>query len=429
MGHAPLQNIYNMQTKRKTGGTQKNNLVIQQLSFSQVNRTNLDIKAWRNALQTAESEITPRRVPLYDIYFDVLLDTHLQSVIQKRKTAVLTGNIQFMRNGNIDESINKQLQSPWFRNFLSNLIDTRFWGHSVFQFYRNGEWINFDFIPRRHIEPVFGKLLTSTHDTTGIPYRDGMFKNILEVGEPRNLGLLLNASPYVIYKRNGMADYAQYAEIFGQPMREGIYDGYDEIARQKLKEDLTEMGGGGVFIHPENTQIKLIETANKSGDSKLYTDLVNLCNAEISKLILGNTLTTEQGEKGARSLGEVHQDVEDKVAHSDRMFILDTLNYDLADIFASLGVNTANGEFVFEEKTSVDLSQRVIIDMQISSKVPVDDDYWYETYDIPKPKNYKRLKAEQEEQRKALQQSFKQQPEEDKKDVENAFKRFLNFFG
>ena len=33
-----------------------------------------------------------------------------------------------------------------------------------------------------------------------------------------------------------------------------------------------------------------------------------VCNEELSKIFLGNTLTTSQGENGARSLGDVHKD-------------------------------------------------------------------------------------------------------------------------
>ncbi|HZK07861.1 MAG TPA: DUF935 family protein [Bacteroidales bacterium] len=411
------------------------NLVIQQVIFSQPKRDNLDIAKWRNAIKSAESINLPRRHDLYDIYNDVLIDAHLSAVIQKRKTAVLTGNIQFVKNGTADENVTMQIDSPWFRSFIADLIDTILWGHSVFQFYRLGNWIAYDLIPRKHINPVHGTLLRTQTDTTGLPYRDGAYQNLLEVGNPRDLGLLCKAAPHIIYKRNGMGDFAQFAEIFGQPMREGIYDGYDEVARQKLREDLENMGSSGIFIHPENTQINLIDAPDKSGNSDLYTDLIDLCNAEVSKLILGNTLTTDQGDKGTQALGTVHQDVEDKIAHSDRRFVLDTLNYELTDILSSLGINTTNGEFVFEEKTQVDLSQRVIIDMQLASRVPIDDDYWYETYDVPKPKNYKKLKAEQDEQRKALTAASAASKDgrtsvskDDKNETENLFKRFFNFF-
>ena len=90
---------------------------------------------------------------------------------------------------------------------------------------------------------------------------------------------------------------------------------------------------------------------------------------------------------------------------------------------------------IWWNKQQLNLNERVIVDMQIASKVPVDDDYWYETYDIPKPKNYKKLKAEQEQQRKALHEISTDiasqrlsDTKNDKKATENAFKRFLNFF-
>jgi phage gp29-like protein len=370
------------------------NVIIQQVILSQTKRENLDINKWRTALRSAESITSPRRDALYDLYNDIMLDAHLAAVIQKRKTSVLNSMVQFVRDGDVDEDINIQIDSPWFRRFISDLIDTIFWGHSVFQFYKEADWITYDLIPRKHINPVNGMFLKAQTDTTGIPYRDGGFPNIIETGEAKDLGLLCKAAPHVIYKRNGMADYAQFAELFGQPLREGIYDGYDEVARQKLREDLETMGSSSVFIHPENTQIKLLESGDKSGNSTLFTDLIALCNAEISKLILGNTLTTDQGDKGTQALGTVHQDIEEQIKISDRRYVLDTLNYDLADIFATLGINTEGGEFVFVDKQQFNLTEKAAIDMQIASKIPIDDDYWYETYGIPKPDNYDELKAE-----------------------------------
>jgi len=373
---------------------QDKKIIINQVVLSQVNRQNVDIDKWRSALRSAESITSPKRIELYDLYHDVLLDTHLSSVILKRKTAVLNSQIVFQTDGDPDETIDLQISSPWFTRMISNLIDTIFWGFTVMQFYKEGDWINYDLIPRKHIRPDIGALLKSQTDLTGILYRDGAFPNILEIGQINDLGLLCKAAPWVIYKRNGMGDYAQFAELFGQPIREGIYDSFDDMAREKLKQDMNGMGGSAVFIHPENTQIKLIETTQKSSGSGLYRDMMTFCNAEISKLILGNTLTTEPGDKGARSLGEIHKDVEEQILRQDKKFILDILNYNLSDIFANLGMNTQGGEFIFYEKETIDLKEKALIDLQIASKVPIDDDYWYETYNIPKPENYDELKEE-----------------------------------
>ena len=113
----------------------------------------------------------------------------------------------------------------------------------------------------------------------------------------------------------------------------------------------------------------------------------------ILTLELGNTLTTEAGEKGTQALGTVHQSVEDKIERADRQMILDVLNYELTDVFTNLGMNTAGGEFSFVVPQNKDLSARVQIDMQLKNMgLPISDDYLYETYGIEKPKNYEELK-------------------------------------
>ncbi|MBN1340733.1 MAG: DUF935 family protein [Bacteroidales bacterium] len=375
-------------------------IVINQVIVSQIRRDSLDISNWRSAIQSAESIYYPNRTNLYDIYNEALLDTHLSAVLQKRKTAVLNTPIEFYRNGEADKTIETHTSSPWFLSLISDMIDTIFWGYSVFQFFKAGEWIEYDLIPRKHIKPEKGLLVKNQNDPTGIPYKDAGYKNLLEVGETHNLGLLCKAAPWVIYKRNGVADYAQFAEIFGQPIREGTYDAFDDLAREKLKNDMESMGGSSIFIHPDNTQIKLIETQQKTGGSDLYNDLISLCNAEISKLILGNTLTTDQGEKGARSLGEIHKEVEDQILVQDKRFVLNVLNYDFSDILRNLGINTAGGEFVFAGKEELHAKEKIDIDATLAGLIPISDDYFYETYGIPRPDNYEALKKEFVERRK-----------------------------
>ena len=62
----------------------------------------------------------------------------------------------------------------------------------------------------------------------------------------------------------------------------------------------------GVYL-PKGFELDLVE-ATRGGQAG-YGDLVEKCNGEISKAVLGQTLTTEQGDRGARSLGEVHTDI------------------------------------------------------------------------------------------------------------------------
>lgn len=358
---------------------------------TQPHRGNIDIGDYLKAVKAAENVDFPSWAKLYDIYDDILTDGHLSAVIQKRKSSILNTQIEFKRNGKVDEAIGEQLRSPWFQNFLSDLADTIQWGTSTFQFFRNGEWIGYDLIPRKHVNPVKRIILKRQTDITGDSFDE--YADLVTVGTPRDLGILAKAALYVIYKRNATADWAQFIELYGHPLKEGIYDGWDEEARTKMTDDLYNMGGSAVILHPKGTEIKIHDAGSKSASSDLYKSFVQYCNDELSKLELGNTLTTEAGDTGTQALGTVHQKVEDKIEKADRQMFLSVLNYELTDVFTNLGMNTAGGEFSFVVPQDKDLSARIIIDMQLkNSGLPMSDDYFYETYGIEKPKNYEELK-------------------------------------
>lgn len=216
--------------------------------------------------------------------------------------------------------------------------------------------MNYDLIPRKHVDPVRRLILRHQTDTTGTSWDE--YPDLLFIGSPDDPGLLVKAAIWVIYKRNDVADWAQFAEVFGAPIREYTYPTDDDEARQKALNDADSTGSLSVFVHAEDTALKLVEAANKTGSADLYDKLCERCNNEISKLFLGNTLTTEASDKGTQALGTVHKDVEEKVTLSDRQDILDVLNYDMADIFAMLGIDTTGGEFCYPEKKLIEPEKR-----------------------------------------------------------------------
>lgn len=372
--------------------------------LTQPRRFGIDIADYMLAVRAFENVDYSRRFRLYDLFSDILMDTHLTSVIEKRKNAALASSIEFRRNGKPDEKVNKQIRSPWFRKFIGDILDAKFWGFSLVQFYRKGEWVNYDLIPRKHVDPVRRLILRHQTDTTGTSWDE--YPDLLFIGSPDDPGLLVKAAIWVIYKRNDVADWAQFAEVFGAPIREYTYPTDDDEARQKALNDADSTGSLSVFVHAEDTALKLVEAANKTGSADLYDKLCERCNNEISKLFLGNTLTTEASDKGTQALGTVHKDVEEKVTLSDRQDILDVLNYDMADIFAMLGIDTTGGEFCYPEKKLIEPEKKMSILTQLRTNfnLPVGDDYLYEEFGIEKPANYNELKnARRRKRRKSRQ--------------------------
>ena len=362
--------------------------------LTQTNRTSIDISSYTSAIKAADNIKHPNRVKWLDIADELLTDAHLRAVIQKRKSAVLSIPIEFQRNGKPDEKIAEQLRSPWFYSFLEDALDTPILGNTLVQFYIENGWIGYDLIPRKHFDPVNRIILKNQGDTKGTPFEE--FPDLLLIGEPRDLGLMQAAAPYIIYKRNTIADWAQFSEIYGMPLLEGTYDSSDDEARQRLINDMWDRGANTAMLHPVGTELKIHDVNSKAGSTDLYKSFSEFCNAEISKLFLGNTLTTEAGDKGTQALGTVHKKVEERIEQTDKQFILNLLNYQMSDIFASLGINTTGGEFAFVVPQDKDLSARVQIDIQLKSMgLPISDDYLYETYGIEKPGNYDELKRQQ----------------------------------
>jgi len=386
------------------------------IRLTQPKRFNIDTADFMMAIKAAENVDYTQRAKLYDLYNDILLDTHLSSVIDKRKNAVLCSSIQFQRDGKPDEAINEQLFSPWFYRCVADILDARFWGFSLLQFYKKGEWIDYDLVPRKHVEPVRKLILTRQTDLFGASWEE--FEDLLFIGGSTDLGLLARAAPWVIYKRNTTADWAQFSEVFGMPIQEYTYETDDEEARARALQDANAIGSLATFIHGKDTELQLREAGNKTGSAEVYDRFIERCNSEISKLILGNTLTTEASTNGTQALGTVHKKVEEAVAKADREFVLNVLNYDMTDIFAHMGVDTAGGKFCFPEKKDVDpnTTMSVLTQLHTTFSLPIDDDYLYEKFGVEKPKNYEQQKKLQLqlEEKKSREEALQQQNKEEK---------------
>lgn len=369
-----------------------------------------DMNSYMQSINSAKAIDFSSRVLLYDMYESCLLDPFLSGVIDKRRIGVSRMPIEFRRNGKPVDEVNLQIRAPWFRKFLKDVLDSKLWGYALFQFYRNEKdgYINYYKVPYKHYDPIKRQLLRNQEDQTGIPIE--AFDNMLCVcDDPRSLGVMAELVPMVLYKRKNMGDWAMFCQIFGMPIREYTYDAGDEDARRKLLMDARQQGSNGVYIHPKESALNIIESANKSGTVDLYERFKDACNKEISIRILGNTLTTDAQKTGTQSLGQVHQEEEDMIKIDDRSFVLDVLNYDIADIFSSLGINTEGGEFVYVETLALNPNQQVdVIQKAMSMGLPVGHDYMYKVLQIEKPEDYDqqraRMKAEKEAQRKLQEQ-------------------------
>ncbi|WP_315349030.1 DUF935 family protein [Prevotella melaninogenica] len=395
-----------------------------------------DMNAYMQSVKAARGIDFSNRARLYDMYDSASLDLHLSGVIAKRMRGVTKIPIEFRRNGVPDDAINNQIKSPWFKQLRKDLVMSEFWGFTLVQFYLNEEGnIRYDLINRKHYDPIHRKLLKYQGSMDGVPIDD--FPDMLFVGSERDLGIYAELLPAVLYKRGDMSDWAQFCNIFGMPVREYTYDAGDEEARRRVIADARRQGANAAYIHPKESELKLVEAGNKTGSSDLYRTFAEYWDSKMSIRVLGNTLTTDAKSTGTQALGSVHKEEEDEMNSDDRDFILDILNYDMRPIFASLGFNVEGGEFVYAKKDKINPAQQIDIVQKLSSMgLPIDDDYLYETFCVAKPDNYKQLKEEKEAAKAAFKEQLGMQvnnddkKKQDKNTDKTAFKQHLrSFFG
>lgn len=381
----------NAPAKRTQGATGPINIT--ELVLKSPYRGSVDIQKWRNAITSAESVYNPMRVQLYELYNDMMLDGHLVSVIGKRRRSIKKAPIVFMRKDKEVEAVTEYLKGNQFKEMLSDLLDSHFFGHSLVQCYFD-EKFTYKLIPRKHVKPEMGHVIRGENDQSGIPYRiPPVWDYVIEAGGDKDLGLLLSAAQYVIWKRGSFGDWAELGELFGRPLRKGSYNGHDSNAKDQLLTLLEQLGGAPYIVYPEGTSVEVDASgSNLTGD--LYERLKNACNDEISKVFIGSTLTTESGNKGARSLGEVHERGEQDVFSEDQDYIVNLLNEKFVDMLIKHGFKADGGAFVLQDSKKLDKKTKFDIDVKLKEAgVPIADEYFYDQYDIPKPADYDAMKA------------------------------------
>ena len=346
-----------------------------------------------SAVKSAKSIDYSNRSKLYDLYDSCLLDPHLAGVIDKRLRGVTRMPVEFQRDNQPVDEINDLLTAPWFKDFRKDVLKSIFYGFTLVQFRWDDDGnLTYQNIDRRHFDPIMQQILKYEFDSSGEPLDN--FSNTIFIGSRRDIGMLAELVPAVLYKRGNISDWAQFCNIFGMPIREYTYDAGDEETRRRLIADAKRQGANAVYIHPKESELRFVEASKyQTGTSALYKSFTDYWDSQISIRVLGNTLTTDAKTTGTQALGTVHKAEEDDMTADDRQLILDVLNYQVKPVLEQMGFNIAGGEFVFPEHEDFDpLKQIQIVEKLHTMGLPMDDDYLYETFKVAKPANYDQLK-------------------------------------
>ncbi len=376
-----------MTTVKKAKNIKADDIKILNYTLIQNDRTIKRIEDWRTALKAAENVYNPKRWYLYNIYEELILDPHLTAVSEKRKLNVLKSDIKFLdANGKEDDAITKIIAMPFFRQMCFDILDKVSWGKTVCYFdHFSMDSVGYNLIPRKHLIPEKTMVIKAPFDDEGINWMDPVEnKYILEAGLPKDFGLINRAAPYVIFKKNVIQDWSTYDEVYGFPFRKFTYDGTDLSVKTQLENIAKSTFRAPWAVMPREAELEIIQNIQNASSSDIFEKLAKFCDEQVSKLYLGNTLTTDA--KGGQYKGAVHENGELRVAENDSYSLLAVLNTEFIKILENFGIKCAGGSFILEDRESQDLTQLMGIDKWLASFLPLSQNYFYETYGKPMPK-------------------------------------------
>ena len=352
--------------------------------------TRKDIAWWRSAWQRAISVDNPRRLALLDLYTDALVDGHLTGAIEQRKSKTLSRPFKLVdSSGEEVAEASKLFEREWFHDFLDYALDAAYFGHSLIELgdvVRDDQGMSFakvTLISRKHVIPEFGVVLRDPTDdiNKGISYRYGDFARwVVEVGKPYDLGLLLKCAPYYISKKNMGAFWDTFGEIFGMPMRVANTTATNKADLDEIERIMASMGAASYGVFPEGTTISFEETSR--GDAyNVYDKRLQRCDREISKIILGQTMTIDDGSSLSQS--EVHLEIFEKICAKDARRLAYIINDRLLPLMLASGFPVKGLRFQWDDTDKMTEAEMREEERSILQYYRIDPTYFVNKYNIP----------------------------------------------
>lgn len=386
--HSPKYGSFNLSDTSDKKRLKKVVIELQQESRRLVEH---DLSAWRSACQMAKNFDEPNRLRLYNIYDDVNLDLHLSGTIEQLNGYVKARSFKFIDSkGAENEDAAKIFDQEWFKDLLNYHLDARYWGHSLVQL---GDIITADnglpaysevtLIPREHVIPEKGRVTKMRGDSwkNGVNFREAPFTDwLIECGRKDDLGLFEKAAMQTIPKKYALAFWDTFAEMFGIPIRIAKTSSRDEDERSKMANMMENMGAKAWGVFDESTDIELVESS-KSDAYNVYDKRVDRANSELSKLVLLQTMTIDDGSSLSQS--KTHMDVLRNLIESLCDGVRDMVNNKLLPRMVRHGFPVSGLRFEWDDPTDYTPEQQKAFEEMILNHYDVPGKYFEDKYGVP----------------------------------------------
>ena len=277
-------------------------------------------------------------------------DAHLASLLQTRKLAVLSLDYEVLpyadtpQDREIAEALGELVwRIPNLENAFLDLLDAIGKGVALTEIIwgTDGERTlveELKWVPQKKltfVEDLAPRLMTADGPWQGMPFppwRVIYHRYKAKSGHDTRAGVLRVVGYMYLLKNYSLKDWAGFNEVFGMPLRLGKYDPASTPSdREALIQAVRNLGTDAAGIISKNTEIEFVEASNRmAGSANPFKVLADFCNREMSKAILGQTLTSDtSGGTGTYAAAKVHAQVRSDLIEADAQALSQTIREQL----------------------------------------------------------------------------------------------------
>jgi phage gp29-like protein len=159
------------------------------------------------------------------------------------------------------------------------------------------------------LELPFGKFVIARHFPT--------------YDNPFGLRLLSRCFWPAVFKKGGIKFWVTLAEKYGMPFLVGKYrPGAPLSEQQEMLSKLVGMVRDACAVIPQGGTVEILESGKGGASAEIHSGLKAAMDAEMSKVIMGQTLTAEVSDKGgSRAQGQVHEEILEDFRQGDQTLV------------------------------------------------------------------------------------------------------------
>lgn len=349
-----------------------------------------EINDWQSARYARYSIDYPKNYLMQEVYEDIMLDGHLTGITENRTLRTTNKDYIFAIDDIKDDKLTAYIEGKqWFEDTLKYAHESTYKGGSpIFvSDFTKGEIKKVELVPLTNVIPEKRVILYDISSDKGIDFSE--IKDFIWYSQFYSpVGILEKAAVYTILKRHSWGSWDEFEELFGIPIRIAKIASQSDTVKEEVAGWLEEMGSAPYGVFPLGTEVEIKENS-KTDSFNVFFKKIEALDKELSKLILHQTMTTENGSSKAQ--GSVHENTLEQVVYSDEKKMIAFLNDIVVPGMRLLGYNIPENARIIVEKTK-DPNKQIIIDKEfIAGGYILKQDYIESTYgteieSMPAPK-------------------------------------------